>query len=145
MMNEPQQLSEMNVATMEAGYRRLLRKLESEGFQIKEVKPINENRYLIAKGFRKAILITYKREPFYNFGSMFRKEGFKGVGDSLNIEDLKTAIQNKVKTIYTIFPNGRAYSISMKDFLNNSIKWKNKEGKFVRSVSIHEYKLEFKL
>ena len=145
-MEELKQLRDMKIATFDAGFRSLLKKLISEGFRTKNILPINNNRYILIFGMNgENIMVTYKRDPFYNFGIMFRKEGFKGVGDSINCEDLRKAIQNNIKDIYTIFPNGYAYKISLKDFLMKSIHWTNKEGKEVRSISIHELKKVYDL
>ena len=69
------------------------------------------------------------------------------VGDSINHEDIKIACSsdNNVTKIYTIFANGNVYSISMEDFLSNCIDWNCLEGKQMRSISIHNYKKEFKI
>lgn len=132
------------IMSIEAGYRRLLISLEKEGYKINSVMPINMSRYIIIKGSLNGeahnILISYKREFFFNFGIMFREQGYKGMGDSYNVEDLKIAVRNEVKELFSIFPNGKAYSILLSDFLNNSVKWQNKEGKEIRSVSIHLFK-----
>lgn len=128
------------VETIQGVYHRLLRKLNEQGFNCQRVKPINNSRYFIAFGEKESVLVTYKREPFFNFGKMFNKLGYKGVGDSLNVDDIKECLRYNVSKIYTTFPNGKAYEIDMIDFLNKSLAWTNKEGKRVRSISIHEYK-----
>ena len=46
------------------------------------------------------------------------------------------AIENNVSRIFFIYPNGNIYSIGITDFLNNSIKWKNNEGNYVRSIPV---------
>ena len=133
----------MNIQHIESAYRIVLSKLKEKGFILDQVIPINSNRYIIAKGKPNPVLILYKREVFYNFGKQFRKEGYKGVGDSINSVDLIKANAMGVKDIYTVFPNGIIYHIDFIEFLDKSIKWKNKEGKEIRSISIHEYKKEF--
>jgi len=140
MVFELKQINKMEIATFSAGYRRLIKKLVDNGFEIKEVLPLNDRRYTIVFGKEKNILVIYKRDPFFNFGLMFRKEGQSGVGDTINVLDLKIAIQSNVKEIYSIFPNGKAYKIDLLDFLRDSFRWKNHEGKSVRSISIHKYK-----
>ena len=55
-------------------------------------------------------------------------------------EQIKEALALNVQTIITVFPNGIAYSIPIGDFIMNSIRWTQKEGTVVRSISIHEYK-----
>lgn len=133
------------IQTFEAGYRGVLHALVQQGYVLEIVIPVNNCRYVIAKGHPHNLLIMYKREPFYNFGKIFRNKGFKGVGDSINVSDLKYAIQSDVKEIYTIFPNGYVYKVNMQKFLENSIDWINKEGKEVRSISIHVYERAFEL
>jgi len=132
-----------------AAYRKLLATLEKDGFGIKYIHPVNQNRYFIIDGTlndeRYPIMITFKRDTFHNFGAQFRKKGMSGVGDSINVEDLKNAARHEVSYIYAIFPNGHAYGISFSDFIANSYKWLNKEGKEIRSISIHEYTLVYKL
>lgn len=142
---ETVQIDEMRVASIEVGYRRLLRKLENLGYQIESIVPINHRRYIIIKGAPCNIMVTYKRELFMNFGKIFRKDGYKGVADTINVLDLKFAIINNVEKIYLIRPNGMVYSISLQTFLEKSVRWENKEGKYVRSVSIHEYQKEMDL
>jgi len=134
-----------NIQTQEAATRGILNKLAVNGFIINQVIPLNHSRYMMAKTDRKTILIMYKREPFYNFGRNFRHKGYKGVGDSVNKKDLQLAIQSKVNEIYTVFPNGYVYSISIQNILEKGEKWTNKEGKEVYSFSIHEYRREFEL
>ena len=132
----------MIIETMDAGYRRMLDYLMRKGFMVIHVYPINKKRYMIVKGLKRTVFIMFKREPFYNFGSQFQEQGCKGSGDSINVEDLKTAIQKGATDIYTVFSSGRAYTISIQEFLEKSIEWRNEEGKKVRSISIHEYKME---
>jgi hypothetical protein len=135
-------MNTLEVDSIEASYRRLLLKLENEGkLKVKQVIPINNNRYIIVKAEPENIMIMFKREVFFNFGRMFREQGAKGVGDSINAEDLKQGLRSNVKTIYTLFPNGHIYHILLTDILEKGIKWQNKESKEVYSFSIHEYKL----
>jgi len=133
------------IETIEVGYKKLLIKLEQDGYKIDIVKPINNNRYLIIKGNPENLLIIFKRDPFYNFGTMFNGLGFKGVGDTINVKDLKVAIRNKVDRIYIIFPRGIVYTILLEEFLSKSLKWLNKEGIEVRSISIHEYTRSYEI
>ena len=121
-------LYEQKILTQEAATRGILNKLAIQGYIINHVIPLNHSRYMIAKTNKKTILIMYKREPFYNFGREFQHEGYKGVGDSINVKDLKIAIKSKVNEIYTVFPNGYVYSIAINDIPKKGIKWVNKEG-----------------
>ena len=138
MIQKP--IQDMKIATLDAAFRRFIRKIMKEGFKVRDVMPINNHRYWIIKGYDKNIMFSYKHEVFYNFGMMFKLQGQFGVGDTLNCEDLRTALRYNVKDIYVVFPNGIAYTIKLKDFLEKSFRWTNKEGKEVRSISIHEYK-----
>jgi len=129
--------------TAEIAFRACLIELEKRGFLIKSLIPANMNRYLIVHGSDN-IMITFKRSLFKNFYRL-DSEDSKTVGDSINVNHLKQAIQNKVTKIYLILKNGFVYSIDIQDFLCKSIRWTNMEGEDIRSVSIHAYKKEFKL
>jgi len=52
---------------------------------------LNHHRYAVVRG-ETNIAILLKRDPFFNFGYMFRKEGEHGVGDTINVEHLKEFI-----------------------------------------------------
>lgn len=136
---------EQKILTTEAAVRGILSKLAMSGIITKNVININHNRYCIAETNVSKILIMHKKEPFYNFGKRFAHLGYKGVGDSLNVIDLKYALRNEVKKIYTVFPNGVVYSIPIMDIIDKGEKWKNKEGREVYSFSIHNYKREFEI
>ena len=132
-------LNEHELKNSEIALKKLLIKLQDNNYKWFAIYPINEGRYYIVKGTEN-IMVLFKREVFFNFGEMFKHEGMKGVGDSINVHDLQIAIQKDVKTIYSIFPDEKMYFIPLQEFLEKSFKWKNKEGKDVRSISIHEYK-----
>ena len=140
-----QQLKKFKIGSLEVGYRRLLRKLEKDGYRLLSILPVNNRRYMIVKAEPENFMIMYKREVFYNFGIQFRNKGYHGVGDTINCTNLQTAIKNKVNRIFTIYPNGIVYTISMEELLINSISWINKESKEVRSFSIHHYERRYEL
>ncbi len=133
------------IQTIESAYRNILDKLVYRGFIIKFVIPINQGRYILVKGEQENILIMYKRDFFHNFGYQFRSLGYSGVGDSINVSDLKECLRKNVNKIYTVFPNGCVYSITISKIMEKSERWVNKEGREVRSFSIHEYSKEFEL
>lgn len=131
------------VENVDAAYRNVLHFLvRTKGYRLEGVKRINASRYILVKGSPENLLVMYKRETFHNFGLKFRKLGYVGVGDSVNVDDLKEALKFGVSRIYCLFPDDGLYSISINDFVLQSVKWRNKEGKDVRSVSIHAYKKE---
>ena len=132
-----------NIETAEAAYRKVISHLLNHHFEIINIEPINENRYFIVKARPFNVLITYKRDFFMSFGKMFKSEGESGIGDTLNSDDLKIAVQENVQMIYAVFPDGKIYSITRDNFLSNSHVWTNKEGKRVRSISIHKYSQEY--
>jgi len=105
----------------------------------KGIRYTNKGRYCVVFG-NPNVAILMKTEPFFNFGYQFRKQGQKGVGDSINVEHLKEFMQHNVKTIYIKFRDGKLYSISLQEFLEKSFRWIQKEGTLVRSCSIHLYK-----
>lgn len=139
-------LREMQIGSLEVAQRRLVKRMmDEEGLTLKIIFPINNFRYSIIKFKEKTIMLMYKREPFYNFGTQFRSLGHKGVGESVNVSDLQMALKFKVSEIYSIFPSGIAYMITFADFMKKSVSWRNKEFKDVRSVSIHELKRAYDL
>ncbi len=108
-------------------------------FKWQNINYTNQNRYAIIQG-NPNIAILLKREVFYNFGKKFRDKGMQGVGDSINVKHLREFANKNVKMIYVLFPDGKLYYISLKEFLMCSYPWIQKEGTPVRSISIHLYK-----
>lgn len=121
-----------------------LEELHKTGFRWSNVTYINQGRYCIVEGFNKNIAIIFKKEWFLSFGDMkFKSEaGYEetGIGDSINVEDLKTMIANNIENIYIVYKDGKIYYIALHDFLLYSHPWTNKEAKYVRSISIHRYR-----
>lgn len=123
----------------------LIDTLRTEGKFFSNPNYINDCRYAILPGRKgtENIAITFKKEWFLKFGDMgfFNEELGKyesGLGDTINVDDLKLFKQHDVKDIYIIFKDGRIYKIGLDDFLINSYRWTVKEGKDVRSISIHK-------
>ena len=116
--------------------------LKKAGYKWENIINLNQLRYTVVKGYNKNpnVAIVLKRAWFMKFGEMF--DGESGIGDTLNCEDIKIMIQNDVRDIYIVYEE-KVYGISMLDFLTKSNVWKNKEGKDVRSISIHQYKRVF--
>ena len=133
------------ILKFDAAYRRVIDKLISTGFQVKNTILINEDRYCIVFGKSKNILITFKKELFHNFGSMFINKHSNEEGDTINCLDLRISIRQNVEEIYLVNPKGTVYKIPFMDFLEKSFRWVNREGKEVRSVSINEYKKVFEI
>ena len=119
-----------------------LEQLKYKGYDWNSIKYINENRYAIVQG-KTNIAIVFKKAWFMKFGEMgfVNDEGLPetGIGDSLNVEDIKKFIANKVSKIYIVYQDGKIYWISLVDYLLHSFRWTNKESKEVRSISIHHY------
>lgn len=128
-----------NLLFEESAVKEALEILKRKGYKWKALRYINKNRYCVVFGDPN-IAILLKSEPFFNFGRMFSKFGESGLGDSINCQELKTFIKYKVRNIYVMFRNGKLYKIPLLEFLRKSHKWINKEGKQVRSISIHSYK-----
>jgi len=109
------------------------------------IEPLNKNRYFVVHGRNgcDTIAILFKRAWFETFGDrkFISEEGLteSGIGDTINCEELKEFNKRGVKQIFTLYKDGKIYSISMGDFLAQSHRWNNKEGKEVRSISIHKY------
>jgi len=104
---------------------------------------INKNRYCIARGTPNIAIILKKAwfEKFADKGFINQTTGLseRGIGDTINCENLREFIQNDVKQVYVVYQDGKIYNISIRDFLMQSHRWTNKEGKEVRSISIHYY------
>ena len=133
-------LTELKIATFEVAQKRLLKKLIDSGFHLQQVFPINQNRYSILIFKEKRILLMFKKEVFFNFGLEFRSKRESGVGETVNYNELKTALRMGVNEIYSVFPNGICYKININDFLMKCHKRIVKEGKEVRSINIHNFK-----
>jgi len=123
----------------ESAVKETLRELKKLGYIWTNLKYTNKNRYCIVIG-NPHISILLKSDPFFNFGYKFGKLGEKGVGDSINCLHLSEFIRNEVKVIYIKFRDGKLYYITLENFLNHSHKWLQKEGTWVRSISIHHYR-----
>ena len=127
-----------NLLNQQNAVRDTLVELRKRGYKWQGYRYTNKGRYCIVSG-EPNVAILLKTEPFFNFGKKFKEQGQKGVGDSINTEHLKEFVQNNVKTIYIKFRDGKLYSISLKEFLEKSFRWVQKEGTVVRSCSIHYY------
>ena len=136
------------VETSSAAYYEVARLLRSRGYNITNTISINDGRYNVLQtnnSFKsKNFLVMFKREFFFNFGKYFIDKGETGLGETINKDSLRYAIQKGVKEIIFIYPNGAIYSISVSDFLQFSHERINKEDKDTRSVSIHKLKRENK-
>lgn len=136
------------VETSEAAYTEVARLLKSKGHNIINTVSINDGRYNILQTnnqFKsKNFLVLFKRDFFRNFGKYFRDKGETGLGETINKDSLRYAVQKGVKEIIFIYPNGAIYSITVSDFLQFSHKRTNKENKDTRSISIHKLKRENK-
>ena len=133
------------ILTIEAAYRGVIKGMMKRGYQILDVLPINEGRYVIVKALPENVMILFKRDFFNSFGKMFESEGERGVGESVNREDIKLAVRKGVVRLFTIYSNGVVYTIEVNDFLSHAHPWKNKEGKEVYSASIHYLTRAFEL
>ena len=132
----------MDIQNGEAAWINVSYHLAKEGHKFLDTLEINNGRYRILKTDRESYLVVFKRDFFRNFGKYFRDKGATGLGETLNIENLKEAgIKGAMKIIF-IYPNSHIYSISIEDFLTNGFRRENKEGKKTISVSIHLLKRE---
>lgn len=131
-----------------AGLRDCLEYLKrKKNYAWRGIHPINNGRYYIVSG-EPNIAVIFKHEFFLKFGEFASARSWvndngkleSGIGDSINTDDLRTIIQNDVKTIYVTYDDGKIYYIDTHEFLLKSHSWQNKEGKLVRSISIHNLK-----
>jgi hypothetical protein len=131
----------MQLLNEENAVKYVLQQLKKlQGYEWDHIHYLNKNRYsVVSNRERKNIAILMKRELFQSFGIRLGKFGAKGVGDSVNCKHLSEFKRMAVKRIYTVFPDGKIYTIPLDLFLMKSIRWTNKEGTEVRSISIHEF------
>ena len=144
MLPQYPSFSQANLGSLEVAQKRLLKRIIDNGFKLKTNFLINQKRYALITGIQneepKKILLVYKRDLFHNFGLELRHLGATGMGETLNCDDLKLALQIGVTDVYFTYPNGSCYTMPLMEFLEKSFKWTNKEGKRVRSISIHKLK-----
>ena len=125
---------EKNILYASSGIKYVLEYLKRNlGYKHRNVRPINQGRYYIVYG-EPNTAIVFKRDWFYKFKEIC---GGEGIGESINVEDLKEMIKSEVKIIYILHSSGQIYKIDIMDYLLNSISWRNKENKEVRSISVH--------
>lgn len=119
-------------------YEQALQKLFRWGYRYEQAIPINKGRYQIIRGTPNLLLI-YKERWFEKYGEMLKYKGTKGIGDSVNQEDLQKAEARGCRLIIRVDPELRLYAITLPHFRTKGVVWKNKEGKDVLSISIHAY------
>lgn len=127
-----------------SGLKEVLQYLETyKRYKIKNIHPLNQGRYFIVFGTQ-TIAVVFKKDWYNQFGKMgfSNEDGIaeRGLGESVNVEDLQEMARHGVKVIYTMHSSGEIYHITFLDFLLHSHTWRNKEGKPVRSISIHRLK-----
>jgi hypothetical protein len=104
-------------------------------YKWRKVEYLNLGRYAVVYG-NPNVCITFKKAWFLKFQEIC---GGEGLGDTVNVTDLQEMVKRQVKDIYIVYKEGYIYTISLLDFLANSYKWQNKEGKEVRSISLRLY------
>lgn len=127
----------MQIQNGEAAFMNVIDCLTEKNYKILSTLEINNGRYRILKTNKETFLVVFKRSLFRNFGKFFRDNGAEGMGETLNLIDLKSAVVNKARSIIFIYPSGHIYKISIEEFLMEGYKRKNKEGKETISISIH--------
>ena len=133
--------------TQDAGFNAVMRELQNAGVQILESYELNQNRYVLTITKDKTYLILYKRDFFNSFGKIFSKEGESGVGETVNLDDLKTCVikchslELELTDLVFVYESGKIYTISLNDFMEYSHKREtDAENKAVISVSIKHLK-----
>lgn len=135
-----------NILFEQSAVKEVLQFLEGS-YKWQNIHYLNKGRYAVAIGVKTYpnIAILFKKQWYLTFGSQnFIDESTgkieTGIGDTINSEDLAEFIRRKVERIYTLHSSGAIYAIPLHEFLYWSHPWQNKEGKAVRSISIHRYK-----
>lgn len=140
-MREINPFEPIKVGNLEVAQSKVIKELVSIGFELKDIISLNNYRYSIIRGKTKNILLMFKRDPFFTFGQQFKDLGKSGEGDTINSQELETAIKLQVKDIISVFADGKVYTIPITEFMEKSIEWQNNEGKFVKSIALKDYKL----
>jgi hypothetical protein len=119
---------------------------DNHGYSWSGLLPINKGRYYIVHGKEghDSIAVILKKawlDSYSNLGFIDEMSGKAetGLGDSINVDDLREMCKNNVNYIYVCYQDGKIYKISFADFIEFSHKWINKESKELRSISIHRY------
>ena len=127
----------MEIRNAEAGYLNVANLLERKNYGFIGTIEINNGRYKILKTNKEVFIVVFKKDFFRSFGTIFKDQGESGVGETLNVEDLKDAIGTaNARSIIFIYPSGHIYKISVEEFLMYSHKRTVKEGKEVRSINV---------
>ena len=134
----------VNILFNKSALQIVLKKLtEINKYEYSHLEGINNDRYFVAYG-KPNIAVLFKRDFLQSYGQMgfINDNGQKetGLGETVNVEHLIQFNKREVEILYFTYPDGRIYYISLIDLLQNSHRWKNKEGKEVRSFSIHHFK-----
>jgi len=126
----------MEIQNAEAGYLNVADLLIKKNYQLIRTIELNNDRYKILKTNKDIFMVLFKKDFFMSFSKFFPEE--VGVGESVNVEDLKKAISPEigVRQLVFIYPSGHIYKISVNEFLLYSHKRTVKEGKEVRSVNV---------
>ena len=128
----------MQLLNQHNAYRYVLEFLKKQAYKWHSINNINKGRYVIVHG-NPNIVIMFKKEFFMSFSKFFPEE--KGVGETINTEDLKECIRNNVKTIYTVHPDGKIYSCPIETWIAQAHKrTTDAEGKSVYSINVNNLK-----
>ena len=127
----------MEIQNAEAAYINVTDCLLEKKYELLDTIEINNGRYKILKTNKETFLVVFKREGFRNFGKYFRDQGQTGMGETLNLEDLKSAVLKGARSVIFIYPNRHIYKLSVEEILNNGFRRTTKEGKQTISFSIH--------
>ena len=104
-------------------------KLKQWGYTFSQSIPSNNGRYEILIGSERwkdvNIMLIYKQEWFLKYGEMLKDKGARGIGESVNKIQVLQALMRNVTFIFRVTKDRKIYYISLYDFINNAIEWKN--------------------
>lgn len=134
---EEQKTLKDKILSQNAGHLAVTRFLWQNNVEVFESIPFNNSRYVMLKTAIGKIMVVFKRDFFNSFGKIFASEGESGIGETINNEDLKSALREEIEWIYFIYGNAHIYRIKLIDFISNSHKRINDfEGKETRSINV---------
>jgi len=125
------------ITTKEHAYLNADKGIRSLGLRIRNIVPINKGRYRIVYTDKRPLLLIYKSDVLMTFS---RVSGKKTVGETINTEDLKTAVRRGCRDIIRVTDTGQVMACRIQDFLDNGNKWEIAEGKEVMSAPITIFK-----
>ncbi len=98
------------------GAAELLREfLKEHGVRVVNMKYLNMNRHcVLMTASTEKYYMLFKRKPFNTYGSHI---GNEGIGESINMDALKIALENEMARIVIVYPDGKVFAKRPEEWL----------------------------